>query len=309
MSGPFLHRQILSIGVIFLAVFAGSAHAEGLERGESDPDSPAQLAPAERAQPAAAFPMGRLDPVPVEPEYDPLFDDYDEAFEEPDVYDPLEPGNRAVFGFNRQVDRFVFGPVTSAYRTAVPGGARRSIRRAFVNLNAPIYMVNNLLQLRLLDAVETFGAFAMNMTFGIGGLFDTADGIRCELKHADFGETLALFGVGTGPYLVLPVLGPTNTRDGIGWVIDRAFHPLTYVLAIPVQLMWGGGHGVAYREEVADGLAALEDSAIDPYAVVRSAYAQAREQSIADKRVEDEAEEKAAMADPDDEGLVRAAEL
>ena len=84
--------------------------------------------------------------------------------------------------------------------------------------------------------------------------------------------------------MVLPLLGPTTARDGIGWVIDRAFHPLTYVLGIPVQLMWGGGHGVAYREEVADGLAALQESAIDSYAVMRSAYVQAREQSIADAR-------------------------
>jgi len=301
MYGPLSHRQLLPIMVIFLTVVAHSAGAEGLDRVESPPNG---VEVTEPIQPAAAFPMGRIDPVPVEPEYDPLFDDYDEALEEPEIYDPLEPGNRAVYGFNRQVDRFVFGPVTSTYRKAVPGSARRSIRRVFLNLNAPIYMMNNLLQLRLLDAVETLGAFTMNLTFGIGGLFDTADGIRCELKPADFGQTMALFGVGAGPYLVIPVLGPTTTRDGIGWVIDRAFHPLTYVLGIPVQLMWGGGHGVAYREEVADGLAALQESSIDSYAVMRSAYAQARDRAISEARAE-----RGLGSDPEEDAFAQAPEL
>lgn len=283
MPGPLLHRHFLPIMLIFLTVLAVSAAAEDQDRVDSTPN---QLDSAKPVQPAAAFPLGRIDPVPVEPEYDPLFDEYDAALEESEVYDPLESGNRAVYGFNRQVDRFVFEPVTSTYRMVVPGAARRSVRRAFVNLNAPIYVMNNLLQLRVLDAAETLGAFTMNLTFGFGGLFDTGQGIRCELKQADFGQTMALFGVGPGPYLMVPVLGPTTTRDGIGWVIDRAFHPLTYVLGIPIQLMWGGGHGVAYREEVADGLAALEESAIDSYAVVRSAYAQARQQAITEARKE-----------------------
>ncbi|MGI9592411.1 MAG: MlaA family lipoprotein [Myxococcota bacterium] len=280
MPGPLCHRQLPPIIVVFLTVLAISAGAEGQDRVDSSPGNEA----GDAVQPAAAFPMGRLDPVPVEPEYDPLFDEYDETQEEAEVYDPLEPGNRAVYGFNRQVDRFLFNPVTKGYRMVVPDFARRSIRRVFINLNAPIYVMNNLFQLRLLDAVQTVGAFTMNMTFGFGGLFETGDGIRCELKHADFGQTMALYGVGSGPYLVIPVLGPTTTRDGIGWVIDRAFHPLTYVLGIPIQLMWGGGHGVSYRAEVAEGLAALEESALDPYAVMRSAYAQAREQAIEEAR-------------------------
>lgn len=299
MSGPFLHRQLLPICLIFLASAVVSASAEEPVRGET---TPSDVSAAPQPEPAAAFPMGRIDPVPVEPEYDPLFDEWDEEQEEAEVYDPLEPGNRRVHGFNQQVDRFVFGPVTDTYRKVVPDPARRSIRRALVNLNAPIYMVNNVLQLRFVDAVMTLGAFTMNLTFGIGGLFDTADGIRCELKQADFGQTMALYGVGAGPYVVLPVLGPTTARDGIGWVIDRAFHPLTYVLAVPVQLMWGGGHGVAYREEVADGMAALQETAIDSYAVIRSAYTQAREQSIAEARA-------ARGSESEDDTFARSTEL
>lgn len=280
MYGPLFHRQLLPILTIFLCLAGASALAA---------EPVGEIAPEEGPKPAAAFPLGRIDPVPVsppappveEPEYDPLFDEYDPHLEkQTEVYDPLESGNRKVYGFNRKVDQFVFHPVTRTYRYLVPGPARRSIRHVFINLNAPIYIVNNLLQLRFGDAVQTFGAFAMNLTFGIGGLFDTADGIRCELKAADFGQTMALFGVGSGPYMVIPVLGPTTARDGLGWIVDRAFHPLTYILGIPVQLMWGGGHGVSYREEVADGMAALEETSVDSYAVIRSAYAQAREQAI-----------------------------
>jgi phospholipid-binding lipoprotein MlaA len=281
---------------------ATSAVAEEPVRVDSAPEEADISQPA---QPAAAFPMGRIDPVPVEPDYDPLFDDYDADLEEPEVYDPLEKGNRAVYGFNRQVDRFIFKPVTRGYRFVVPGAARRSVRRLLVNLNAPIFMMNNLLQLRFLDAAETLGAFTMNLTFGVGGLMEAGSGIRCELKQADFGQTMALYGVGSGPYVVLPVLGPTTTRDGFGWVIDRAFHPLTYVLAIPVQLMWGGGHGMAYREEVADGLAALEESSIDSYSVMRSAYVQAREQSIDDARTRRGSDE----PEPADEDLAQTTEL
>ena len=302
MHGLFLHRQLRSIILVFLALTVTSTAAAELDRGDFATEEAESSQPV---QPAAAFPMGRIAPVPVEPEYDPLFDEYDPDLEEAEIYDPLEKGNRAVYGFNRQVDRWIFNPVTRGYRFVVPGVARRSVRRLLVNLNAPIFMVNNLFQLRFLDAVETFGAFTMNLTFGVGGLFETGDGIRCELKEADFGQTMALYGVGAGPYVVLPVLGPTTTRDGFGWVIDRAFHPLTYVLAIPVQLMWGGGHGMAYREEVADGLAALEESSIDSYAVIRSAYTQSREQSIDDAR----ASRGSRDPEPAEGDLARAAEL
>ena len=168
MPGPFLHRQLLPIIVVFLTVLAVSAGAEAPDRVDSAPGNEA----GDAVEPAAAFPMGRIEPVPVELEYDPLFDEYDEDQEDSEVYDPLEPGNRAVYGFNRQVDRFLFNPVTKGYRTVVPDFARRSIRRVFLNLNAPIYVMNNLFQLRLLDAVQTVGAFTMNMTFGFGGLFE-----------------------------------------------------------------------------------------------------------------------------------------
>jgi len=230
-------------------------------------------------------------PVPTgwagseELDYDPLLDEEFDAA--PEVYDPFETGNRRIYRFNQSVDRWVWRPVTTGYRFVVPEPARRSVRRVFDNLNMPVYVVNHVLQLHFGAAIETLGAFTMNMTFGMGGIFDTGKGVGLQLRPADFGQTLALVGVGSGPYLMFPVLGPTTLRDGLGSVIDRAFHPLTYFLPISTQLMWGGGFGVAQREAAADELRALEESSLDPYAVLRSAYAQARAQSIEELRGSD----------------------
>lgn len=292
--------RVLLLGMLFLPA-AAPAGAEGdllqpaVVVSTSAPPAgsdlsvePASLAPAELEALAPAAPDAAL---PSHADVDALFDDADDAeLYGPEAYDPFESGNRAVFRFNQAVGRWVWNPVTRGYRFAVPGAVRRAVRRAFVNLNTPIYLVNHLLQLRFRDAAETLGAFAMNSVFGFAGLLDTSSGIGLALKPADFGQTLALVGVGSGPYLVFPVVGPTTARDGVGFVIDRAFHPLTYVLAIPAQLAGYGGAGIARRDEAHEALKALE-STLDPYAVVRSAYTQAREHSIESIREEDVGEQ------------------
>jgi phospholipid-binding lipoprotein MlaA len=225
--------------------------------------------------------------APLEQEPDPLFDEEFEGFAGPEVYDPLESGNRLVFSFNRQIDRFFWDPVTRSYNFVVPAPARRSMVRAFGNLNTPIYLVNSLLQMRFRDAAETLGAFVVNTTVGVGGLLDAGRSVGLDPQPADFGQTLALAGVGNGPYLMIPVLGPTTLRDGVGGVVDRFFHPLTYLIGIAPQLMWGGGVGVARRAEADTKLKALEESSLDYYSVLRSAYVQTREHSIEALREDD----------------------
>jgi phospholipid-binding lipoprotein MlaA len=263
--------------------------------------APALADPPQGATLAASLPEGQTpapQPVPDGEEFDPLFDDLDEVPDDAlgaEVYDPLEGSNRAVYGFNRRVDQWLLNPLTRGYRFVVPEPARLAVRRVCANLNMPIYLVNHLLQLRFLDAVETLGAFTMNVTFGVGGLFDTGSGVGLQLKPTDFGQTLARVGVGSGPYLVFPLVGPTTARDGFGFIVDRAFHPLTYFLAIPVQLVGYSGVGMARREEILDGLEALEDSSIDPYAVLRSAYVQARAQAL-ERDLDPDAEPAAATA-------------
>ncbi|MEE2677317.1 MAG: VacJ family lipoprotein [Myxococcota bacterium] len=257
---------VYAVAAALLLVPAGAA-AEG---SAHPPDPPVVSTVVENPHSSGGLPNDELEP-------DPLFDDEAEPEE---IYDPFETSNRAIYSFNRGASKVFFDPLTRGYRFVVPGVVRRAILRAFHNLNAPIFIVNNLLQLRPLDALETLGAFAMNLTFGLGGLVETASGAGLALVPADFGQTLAKVGVGPGPYIIMPLLGPTTLRDGLGFVVDRAFHPLTYVLAVPVQLIGYGGIGVARRDEVRDQMQALESSSIDPYAVLRSAYTQARAKQI-----------------------------
>jgi phospholipid-binding lipoprotein MlaA len=219
------------------------------------------------------------------PAPDPLFDD-----EFPDGYqtelgasvpDPLEGANRAFFSFNDHLDQLVFVPLTSVYQLVIPKPARLAIRRAFRNLRSPVYFVNNLLQLRFHDAAETLGGFALNTTVGWLGFFDPATHVGWESHPTDFGFTLGFYGVGSGPYLVLPLFGPSTLRDGIGDIVDRGFDPLTYLLGFGELVVIGGGSGFVTREAKSDALAALRDSSVDYYAAMRSAYTQNRESEIA----------------------------
>jgi phospholipid-binding lipoprotein MlaA len=242
----------------------------------------------ESAVPATAPAAVAAPPPAAGPPPDPLFEEPEAADEyEPPrpISDPLEPANRAFFGLNRRLDDWFWSPLTRAYRFVTPEPARRGIRRALRNLNTPIFFVNNLLQLRLRDAGETLGAFALNSTLGMLGVLEPSKEAGWQAHPADFGQTLDLVGVGSGPYLVLPIFGPTTPRDGVGNVVDHFFQPLNYVFPIvPVQILWGGGAGLSLREESSDQLAALEKSSVDFYAVMRSAWAQNRAKEVADAR-------------------------
>jgi phospholipid-binding lipoprotein MlaA len=196
--------------------------------------------------------------------------------------------NRAIFGFNESVDHYVLDPITRGYRFLVPAPARRGVERLFRNLKSPVIFANLLLQGRGRDAAVTFGRFAANTTLGVGGLFDYADEvIGWERTSADFGQTLAVYGIPSGPYLVVPLFGPSNARDAVGTVADQAMNPLTYFVA-PLQLQWslifGGSQGLAYREANADALDALREASVDFYAALRSAYSQARQGAVEEAR-------------------------
>ncbi len=197
------------------------------------------------------------------------------------VPDPLEPLNRRFFRFNDAVDQYFLLPVTNAYQFVIPSPVRVCIRRFFRNLKSPVYFVNNLFQLRFRDAAETAAGFALNSTAGIVGLFDPGSNVGWKQHPADFGQTLGMFGVGSGPYLVIPLLGPSTVRDGAGDLIDRAFDPLTYLFGMGDLLFIGGSSGFITREENAKALAALRGSSVDYYSAMRSAYTQNRESRIA----------------------------
>lgn len=273
------------IGFALLALAAGTAAgADPAPPGASEPEAntPAPEAAAAAPEAEAAAPEASA-AAPEEFPADELSDDY--ATELGDrVPDPLEPFNRRIFRFNDGLDQWVLVPVTSAYQFVVPSPVRMSVRRFFRNLKSPVHFVNNLLQLRFRDAAETFGRFALNSTSGVVGLFDPASEVGWGAHPADFGQTLGMYGVASGPYLVIPILGPTTLRDGTGDLVDRAFDPLTYLFGMGNLIVIGGSSGFVTREENAKAIAALRSSSVDYYAAMRSAFTQNRESRIAELR-------------------------
>jgi phospholipid-binding lipoprotein MlaA len=195
--------------------------------------------------------------------------------------DPFEGTNRALLSFNQGLARRVFDPMIRGYRFAVPESARRGVHRAFVNLKAPSTLINDLLQLRFMNAAETLGRFLLNTTVGFGGIFDVAIEAGWQHHEADFGQTLARLGVASGPYLVLPVFGPNTIRDGFGGVIDLFFQPLTYLIGPAQNLVIGVSSGFTTLDAHDSSLKALEESSVDYYAALRSAYLQNRAAHIA----------------------------
>lgn len=267
----------------------GAASEEAPAAGAS---RPAESAEAARAEPGealpAADPAGEEQPsqeIPVADEFGDEFEDellleLEEEASGLDESDPLEPMNRGVFGANRVFDRFLFEPVARFYGWAVPEVGKRGVTNFFENLNEPVVMVNDLLQLRPRRALGSGGRFVVNTTAGVGGILDVATRLGIDGHESDFGQTLARVGVGRGAYLVLPLLGPSTLRDAVGQVVDVALRPDTWLLTPGGRLLLASTGGVAQREAVLVELEELERSSVDFYAALRSAYLMSREQMI-----------------------------
>jgi phospholipid-binding lipoprotein MlaA len=201
----------------------------------------------------------------------------DEDDEVIDVYDPLEKFNRGIFWFNDKAYFYVMKPVARGWRWLAPEPLRLGMRNFFSNLRAPIRFINAALQGKFRDAGNELTRFGVNTTLGIGGLFDTAKGnFGIEKKMEDTGQTLAHYGVGPGPYLVLPFLGPSNFRDGIGLLGDYyfslvpvVFHNRTYWIAIT-------GDVINFLSIDKDTYEGIKKDSLDPYLFLRDAYAQYR---------------------------------
>jgi phospholipid-binding lipoprotein MlaA len=216
-------------------------------------------------------------------DYDPLFDEeFDLELTESGVGDPLENFNRGIFSFNEKLDSVAWDPMTRGYQFLVPEPVRDGIHRMFLNLETPVILVNQLLQLRFADAATTTGRFLINSTAGAAGFFDAAGaGAGLERVGADFGQTLARYGMPSGAFLMVPLFGPSTVRDLSGDVVDRLFDPLTYVVG-PIEwwIVLGTSQGLSRREAHSDALEALEASSIDFYSALRSAYHQSRQAEI-----------------------------
>jgi phospholipid-binding lipoprotein MlaA len=170
-------------------------------------------------------------------------------------------------------------PLADAYDAILPSFVRSGVRNFFANLSTPALLVNNLLQGNIGDAGTTLARFAIN-TVTSAGLVDTASYVGLEGHSADFGETLALNGVSSGPYIVVPLLGPTTARDGIGTIVDVALNPTLYIFPpiapLTMASIQSGAYGFTERAAHGSDLRELEATSVDYYAAMRSAYSQQR---------------------------------
>ena len=206
-----------------------------------------------------------------------------------DIADPYEGFNRNVFAFNEAVDKAALEPVAKAYRYGTPGFFRAGVRNFLSNLNAPVVFVNDVLQGEGERAGDTLARFSVNSTIGIAGLFDVAGAAGLERHSEDFGQTLAVWGVDSGPFVVLPIIGPSTPRDAVGTGVDRLFDPLTWTrLHDPednfnFQVGRGVLGAVSARESLIETFDTLRQQT-EPYVAYRRAYAALREGAIRNGR-------------------------
>jgi phospholipid-binding lipoprotein MlaA len=193
-----------------------------------------------------------------------------------DPRDPWERMNRATFTFNDKLDRAVLKPVARAYRKVTPHVVQVGVSNFFSNVGYPTVMVNDLLQGRFTPLVRDTGRLLINTTIGVGGLFDPATPMGFEKNDRDFGQTLGVWGVKSGPYLVIPLLGPSDVRDGVGRVGDVFTDPRRYIRNDYWSYgLWALGF-LDFRAHLLDVEGALQ-GAYDPYAFIRNAYLQNRD--------------------------------
>jgi phospholipid-binding lipoprotein MlaA len=199
------------------------------------------------------------------------------------INDPFEGFNRASFDVTLALDKAIMRPTAQAYRTVFPAFLRDSIRNFLNNLDSPITLANDVLQGEVTRAGDTLIRAGVNSTLGLGGLVDVAKRWGYMRHSEDFGQTLAVYGVGEGPYLFVPLLGPGNPRDVVGWGVDLAFDPLTYA-QWREKFLWQAGRTtvdfVDLRARNIETLDEIEKTSLDFYASVRSLYRQSRNNEI-----------------------------
>lgn len=190
--------------------------------------------------------------------------------------DPFESFNRDVYRFNQALDRAVIAPVARAYIRHVPEPARRAVNNFFTNLTGPNVVLNDILQGKFHQAFEDTMRFVFNSTFGIAGLMDVASGKGLVRHEEDFGQTLAVWGVPQGPFLMIPVLGPFTTRALPGAAVSYFTYPLFWVDDLRVTGPMAALGFINLRADAEASIRVVRDTALDPYVFVRNAYLQRR---------------------------------
>ena len=199
--------------------------------------------------------------------------------------DPLEPLNRATYRFNDAIDRNIAQPVARTYNRAVPRPLRTGVNNFFANLGDVTVMFNDFAQLRFMDGMNDLTRVAVNTTFGLLGILDIATPARIPRHDQDFGLTLGHYGVPSGPYLVLPLFGPSTFRDAAGFGVDQYAAPTNWMDPAWRNSLWGLDF-VSTRARYLNATNLLEEAALDKYLFVRDAYLGRRRSQLADNREE-----------------------
>jgi len=231
------------------------------------------------AAPALAF----AQEAPQAPETAPAAPVADAAPGARAVSDPWEGMNRGLYGVHDGIDHAVLEPVARGYRAVTPHFFRTGVNNFLHNLRSPVIFANDVLQGQFGRAGVTVARFGVNSTIGIAGLLDPAEGMGLERHDEDFGQTLAVWGVGAGPYIFIPVMGPTTVRDGIGSLVDLAIDPLNYLDGDDgdtVRVSRALVTGLAAREEVLDTVDQIHATSVDPYVTIRTSYGLLRQSAI-----------------------------
>ncbi|MDB5491333.1 MAG: vacJ like lipofamily protein [Micavibrio sp.] len=201
-----------------------------------------------------------------------------------EIEDPYIGFNKAVFSFNDAADQAVLRPVALGYRYVVPRGGRVGVRNVLHNLRAPVNLANNLLQGDLDGAGTTLTRTVINTIIGVGGIFDVAASEGIPYREEDFGQTLGVWGVDHGPYMIIPLLGPSSARDATGLLADSLMDPINWYLHNTDNDGWVVARFVTYsvsrREELLDALDDLRRNSFDYYAAMKSAYVQNRAAAV-----------------------------
>lgn len=205
----------------------------------------------------------------------------------PNAADPWEGFNRNLFAVHEAVDQAVLEPVARGYRAVTPRPLRTGVLNFVRNLRGPVIFANDVLQGEVSRAGVTAARFGVNTTIGIGGLFDPASRMGLERHDEDFGQTLAVWGIDAGPYIFIPLMGPSTVRDAFGRVVDNALDPLTWAEgedSDELRLARGVLTVVSTREQLLDPVDDVRANSVDPYASFRSSYILLRESAVQNGR-------------------------
>ena len=208
----------------------------------------------------------------------------------PSQVDPFEPANRAMFEVHEVADKYVMKPVVDVYTAVVPKLVRTGVSNFFNNIDDLFSGVNALLQGKPDKAGDDFGRVMLN-TFVMGGIFDVASDLGIERGGEDFGQTFGVWGLPQGPYLFVPIIGPTTVRDGTGLLVRIYVGPVGFIPDVPVRNSLYGVGAVDLRAQATDAISIADTASLDKYLFIRNAYLQRRRYLVYDGKVPPEKED------------------